>query len=456
MLLSKWGLSQQSEEQVPLVTKTIALTNVNIITKPGTQIEKGNLVIQNGIIQNVGAKITIPADAKVLEGDSLYVYPGFIDGFSHTGIPAPKTENRNNSFSRGSRTGPSVKNPGNPPNDKAGILPEILARDLINTEDKSIQQMRSIGITTAHVVPRKGMLAGKGVIVNLNGKSINEMIINDQTSLAASFSTARRMFPATIIGVMSKFRDLYKQTEQLMDHMKKFEATPNGMPRPNMDKALEALIPAVSKEIPVFFSASDAKSIHRVFMMQQELGFKLALVNVKQGWHSLSQIKEQKVPVFLSLELPKEDQTKEMVKKEEKDSEMAAIEKRRAEVIKEYLSQAATFEKNDVPFGFSFASVKSTDVHKNIRSLIKNGLSEDKALEALTMAPAKLLDLEQVLGSIEKGKIGNVVVSKQPLFSEKSSIKYVIVEGQVFEYKLKKSNKKKGLKKGKPSDFNSF
>ncbi len=449
LLCCNWVFAQQNEEKIPLVTKTIALEGVNIMTNPDNLIEKGNLIIKNGIIEKVGKNVEIPSDAKVLKGDSLFVYPGFIDGFSHTGIPAPKSDNDNR------RSRPDVKDPGNPPNEKAGILPDLLAREQIKVEDKSISQMRSIGITTSHVVPRRGMLAGKGTVVNLMGNTIDEMIIADKTSLAASLSPARRVFPGTIIGVMSKFREMYKQTEQLKEHLKKYETNPSGMKRPTMDKALEAMIPVVSKELPVFFAADDAKSIHRVLMLQEDLGFDLVLTNVKQGWHALPNIKAGNIPVFLSLDLPKEEkEKKEPEKEEKKDEERMKLEKRKAETLQSYLSQAATFEKENVPFGFSFATIKPTEVHKNLRKMIKNGLSEKAALNALTMSPAKMLGLEKSLGSIEPGKIGNVVVTKNPLFDDKSMVKYVIIEGNLFEYKAKSDQAKKNDKKGKPSDSN--
>ena len=432
------------------ITKTIALTNVNLMVKPGDLIELGDIIIEDGLISAIGKNLTIPAGTKVLEGDSLYAYPGFIGGFSHMGIPAPKSSNNRNGQSGNNR----VKDPGNPPNDVAGITPDQTARDHIKMEDGSIGKMRALGITAAHVAPRKGMLPGKGVVTSVAGESVNDMIIADNTALAASLTGARRVFPATIIGVMSKFRELYLQSAQLADHMEKYEANPSGMKRPEMDEVLEAIVPTTKKEIPVYFKASDLKSIYRVLQLQKDLGFDLVLTEVKQGWPLIEQIKQKNIPVLLSMDLPEEKKSKKKKeeKAEEKTDEQKALEARKAASVKAYNAQAAEFSKAGIDFGFSFSEVTAKKVKGNLRTMIKHGLSEDAALKALTQTPAKMLGVDNIMGSLEKGKMGNLVVSNQPYFEEDSSVKYVIVEGQVFEYEVKPKKKEKGKEEAKSSD----
>ena len=144
------------------------------MTKPGQKIEGGTVVIKDGLILSVGKNVTIPANAKVVKSDSMYVYAGFIDGLSHIGIPKPDPK----------------KNPVKPPKvpgqatyKQAGIQPHVTVKEVLNPKDKSISDMRKLGYTVAHVVPRGQMLPGSGALISLNGTNADQMILRDKVSL---------------------------------------------------------------------------------------------------------------------------------------------------------------------------------------------------------------------------------------------------------------------------------
>ncbi len=136
----------QDDKPLAPVTRTYAITNVNIIQAPGRKVDMGTVLIKDGIIKSVGKNISIPADAIVIKADSMYVYAGFIDGLSRAGVVKPKEENN--------RERP--KDPGNPTPERAGITPQNDVRNSLGINEKSIEEMRSIGFTTAHVVPYGG------------------------------------------------------------------------------------------------------------------------------------------------------------------------------------------------------------------------------------------------------------------------------------------------------------
>ena len=445
----------QTTVKLQPATKTVALTNATIVQKPGKVIENGSVVIKNGLIAEVGKDVVIPSDAKVITGDSLYVYAGFIDGLGYTGVPRAKTDEESSGGQRRRGPPPGVKDRGNPPNKVAGITPHQSVADLLKPDDRSVKEMRELGFTAAHVVPRGQMLPGKGAIVLLKGETGKEMILKDKTSLFAQLSGARRVYPATIIGVMAKFRDLYIQAEIAGKHERAYEADPSGMQRPTYSKEHQALYPVVTGKQPVFFAAEDIKSIHRTMLLQQDLGFSLVLANVKQGWHVLDKIKSNANPVFLSLDMPQEKgnnkkkqpaEGKAVVVRNEAGEETAndekkALEKRQQEELQKRLSQASKFAEAGIQFGFSTLTAKTKNIRKDLGRLISNGLSADQALAALTTAPAKMLGVAGMLGSVEKGKIGNLVVTDNPYFTDKTNVRYVVVEGKVFEYAVKKKPK---------------
>jgi len=451
-LLISLGLFAQNEPKQ--VTSTFALQNVTIVQAPGKVIEGGTVVVKNGLIQAVGKNVTIPFDAKVVKADSMYVYAGFIDGASHVGIP--KVEKKEEG---GRRNRSQNKDAGNPSNEKAGIQPERQVRDLMKADEKSIEDMRKLGFTTAHVVPDGKMLPGKGAIVMLAGESVNDMILMENTAMFAQFKGAGGVYPNTVIAVMSKFRDLYKQAEQAKTHEAAFMKSPSGIKRPTSDPVLEAFYPVIDGKQAIFMKANSMKDLSRAMVLQKELGYELVLTEVKQGWNYADKLKGS--TVFLSLDLPKlpkENKKKEEAKDKKKtpaELEAEVMEKRRAERMKEFETQAMMLSSKGVNFGFSTLDAKAKDIRANLGRMIKAGLSEDQALAALTTQPAKMLGISKVTGTVEQGKIANLVVTDAPYFDKESNVRYVLVDGHLFEYEAKAKKKKKKTTDGEEATENA-
>jgi len=448
----------QNSDEPKEISRTFYLQNVNIVPKPGLLLEKQNLVIKNGLIEEIGTNISIPYDAQIIKADSFFVYAGFIDAFSHVGIP--KSENKER---------PKIVDPGNPPNDIAGITPQFSATDFIRSDDKTISEMRSVGFTTTHVSPRGLMLPGHTAVYNLGEGEIDALLLKRDFAQTAQFQYNRGVYPSTVIGVISKFRELYKNAEILSKHQEKFNQNTIGLQRPYQSKELKALSPLTKNQSSLFFVTPNIKDIHRAISLKEELGFNMLLTNVKQGWEVIDKIKKNKVSIILSLDLPEEDKkpytdkkssigdekkdsiaTKELKSVEKKVSkpktpeELDFEEKRQASLI-EYFSQAGVFEKAGISFAFSALSVKPSDIHKNIRLMVDNGLSEKAALEGLTTFPASLLGISSFSGTVEKGKMANLIICENSYFDKKSTIKYVFVDGKKFDYSSKpKSSKKDG------------
>ena len=435
------------QDEPGVVTRTYALTNAHITTAPGTMIKNGTVIIKDGLIHSVGKSVTIPPDAQVIPSDTMYVYAGFIDGLSHIGIPKPKEQERERD-----------KDPGNPTNERAGITPEKSATTLLKPTDKSISDYRAIGYTAAHTVPHGRMLPGKGSMILLDGEDATEMVYKADISTFGQLLGARGVLPNTIIAVIMKYRELYRQSQQASNHMSRYKTSSVGMQRPTYDDATLGLIPVTKKQSTLFMSAHDHLDIHRAMGLQKDLGFKMALANVKSGYRMADQIRSKNIPVLLSLDLFKEEKEQKDDKKDKKkemskwDKESETLKKRKEEERTKVEGQAGTFAKKGIRFGFSTDGTSAKTVMDNIRRMIKAGLSEDAALAALTTHPAQILGVSQTMGSIQSGKIANLVVSKTPIFDEKSKVRYVFVDGNLHEYEEKKKEDKK--KTGKVSDKN--
>jgi imidazolonepropionase-like amidohydrolase len=443
--------AQQSAKDMKPVTSTFALTGVNVVSSPGTMMEDVTIIIKDGLIANIGKDLTIPGEAEIIEGDSMYVYAGFISALSHAGIKSEESESRNN------RSRSNV-DPVNPPNSVAGIMPERMVRDMLDTEEKSIEAMRKAGFTAAQVVPEGGMFPGSGAVVVMAGESADAMILKEGTAMFSQLVGGPRVYPATVIGVMAKWRELYRQAKLAMKHEAAYAAQPNGTVRPNYDNVLKAFFPVIEKKQPVIIKTERMLDAYRAMTLQRDLGFDLILTELKEGWDITEKVKSQNAKVLLSLDLPKVEKKKEEKDEEKEEAEKAdeekgslksmleeereALEKRKAEAIKLFCSQAATFEKAGIAFGFSTLETKPDKVMSQIRVMIEHGLSEESALKALTTTPAEMLGVSSMMGTVEKGKMANIVVADKPVFEEKANIRYVFVDGHKFAYEVKTKKSK--------------
>lgn len=430
-VLSSYYLSAQDLGLKP-VSDTYVIQNVNIVQAPGRVIPFGTILIENGLIKAVGTNVKIPTNAQVVEADSMYVYAGFIDGLTHAGVPSEEPQ----------RVPDDVLAMA-PPYKWAGITPEINVYDVFDSEDKSISQLREAGVTIAQVVPKGGMLAGQGALILTREGEKSTLFYKTNTTIFASLNGARGVFPATTIGVMAKMRDLYKNASQAASHLDNYRSNPAGLERPDYDPVFNALIPVTRKNQTLTYDVEDDLDAHRVLTLKKELGFNLVFANGESMWNAIPQIKASGAGVFLSVKLPKEfskDTSREI--KTDFDRELDELETRKEEAYKMHAAQAAKFHSAGISFGLSSMNGKPGDIKSTVRTMIEYGLPEEAALAALTVNPARILGITSSAGTVDAGKLANLVVSTGPYFEESSKIKYVFVDGEMFEYDTKE--KKKG------------
>ena len=431
--------SQVDYDKIKKATNKVFIKDVIIHDKPGSIIEYGSILVENGIIKQVGKNLSEPNDALILSADSLHVYPAFIDALSHTTIKKKEDGDR-----------PNVKFPGAPPDDVAGITPGKSAFDDIDADSGDIKSLRGLGFGISHVAPRGRMLPGQTAVISLSGKTKNEILLKENLANFTQLRSARGVFPSTMIGVLTKFRELYKQAEGANIHLTKYNTSPVGMQRPSYSDAITAMIPVTKKKQKVFFKAESAKDVHRVLALKKELGFDLVLTDVKQVYPVIDKIKAYNVPVMVSLDLPEkpeenkdEDKDDGDTKSEElTDEEMEQLKERKAKAYKDYVGQVSLLDEAGITFGFSWIKAKPKKLQENMQTLIENGLSEETALKGLTTVPAQILGISNIAGTAEKGKMANLIISTAPIFEKDTKIKFMIVDGEVFEYEIKKKKKK--------------
>ncbi|TXD80054.1 amidohydrolase family protein [Algoriphagus ratkowskyi] len=425
-LSSSLAIAQSDPSGKKRITNTYAITNATVFTAPGQAGIKATVLVKDGLIQGVGSNLSLPANAKVIAGDSLYIYPGFIAGASDVGITRPKDVERPDDFVS-----------SNPSDEIAGITPWRSAVQQFSYKDSKVDDLRKVGFTIAQILPEGGMIAGKAAVILL-GSDNSTNLIADNTALVASFRGSRGMYPGTAIGVMAKFREIYDNTKLTSQRSQKY-STVAGLKRPEITPTYSAMHDVVNGSIPVLFSTSSELEIRRAIGLQKEKGFKLVLTDLDEYESIIDVIKASNAGVLIKLELPDDKAIK--AQKEDAKDEVKALNARVKKSYDEALAQASKLEAAGIPFAFSTTGVKSGDIMKALQTMIANGLSEKAALAALTTNPASILGLSKVAGSIEKGKMANLILSTDSLFAEDSQIKHMVIDGFIFDYETKAKKK---------------
>jgi imidazolonepropionase-like amidohydrolase len=412
---------------VSVFAQSYAVTNAKIVTVSGAIIEKGTVVARNGLIESVGENVKIPADAKVFDATGLTVYPGFIDAYTNLGlsVPQPAAQPAQGQGRGQAPPSASVSNSNYP----SGLQPETLAIDQLKAGESQFDSQRNAGITTVLTVPKEGIFNGQSAIINLAGDNVSAMILRPAFGQHVTFTTLRTgQFPVSLLGTFAALRQMFLDAQRLNDWKKQYAANPRGIKRPDADASLEALIPVLNREMPIIFNANEEREIIRSLDFAKEFNLKLIVNGGIEAGKVADRLKKADATVLLSLNFPK----KTTQNSPEADPEPLEVLRMRAETPK----VAAKLAQAGVKFAFQSGGMGNlADFFVNANKAVENGLSKDAALKAMTLGSAEIFGISDRLGSIEVGKIANIVVSKGDIFSKDKYITHVFVDGKLFEQK---------------------
>jgi imidazolonepropionase-like amidohydrolase len=410
---------------------TYAITNARIVTVAGPVIDRGTVVIRDGLIAAVGANVTAPADARVIDGTGLTVYPGLIDSSTALGIPQPSptptpTPGAGGAFGQLRPQTSDISaalNSTQPP----GLQPEVLAEDFIRPGGEQIEAARNAGITTALTSPRQGIWMGQSALINLAGETPQQMIVRSPVALHVGFTPLRiGSYPNSLLGVFASLRQMLLDAQRYRQAQQTYERSPRGMRRPNQDRSLAALLPVLDGAMPVVMYADREREIARALDLAQEFKLRPIIAGGLEAGKVTDRLSEGKVPVLLSLNFPR----RTTAALPEADPEPIRILRERVEAPK----TAARLVAAKVPFAFqSGALTNMTDFSANLVRAIDSGLSRDDALRALTIWPAQILGVADRLGTIEAGKIANLTIARGDLFDRNPRIAHVFIDGRAIE-----------------------
>lgn len=417
----------------------VAIRNARIVTVSGPTLDKGTVILRNGLIDAVGADVAIPPGAFVVEGPGLTVYPGLIDALSNWGVPeaAPAAATAATAAARrvGAQTPatPAVPAPAaapaapsRGPEDRPQTQSWLRIADQVSPADRRIETARSAGFTTAITFPRTGLVAGNGAAVNLGGERPGDMIVSPSTGLyltlgSGGFGGGGGGFPGSLFGVMAYFRQLWIDAAYYKQEQEWYAKNPAGKTRPRYDRALEGVLAAPRILLP----ATTSVQIQRMLQFGKELNTPFFLYGVHDGYRTADLIRQAGVPVIVNLRWPTKN----------RDADPEAPESYRELLLRDKApSTPAALAKAGVKFAFSTDGVETPRAAiQAVKKAMESGLTAEQALRALTLTPAEIYGLADRLGSLEKGKIANVVVIKGDLFDERPQVQMIFVDGIKYE-----------------------
>jgi hypothetical protein len=410
------------------VPSAVAIKDAHVVTVSGADLPKATVLLRNGLIEDVGPNLTIPADAWVIDGTSLTVYPGFIDGLSTWGIAELATPaagaSRTATSTPAPTPSPAAQAPrSHGPEDRPQTYSYERAADLVKPTDRRLEAARSAGFTTSATFPNRGIIAGLGAMINLAGERGSEMVVAQPIGELINLRTAgfRSGFPNSLMGVIAYLRQVYLDSEQYKQAKLIYTSRVSGQERPAYDHYLEGLTEAPRILLP----ASEAQQIDRLIALSAELRQPTVLYGLHEAFKRIPEIKQSNLPVLVSLKWPEKP-------REANPADVPSL--RDLEIRANAPSVPGLLAKAGVKFALYSDTVdQAADLKKAIKKAIDAGLSRADAIRALTLSTAEIYGLSDRLGSIDKGKIANLVVMKGDAFEEKTTVEYVFVDGQLFK-----------------------
>ncbi len=408
---------------IPLTPPSIvtAITGGKLLTITHGTIENGTLLMQNGKILAAGpaASVTVPAGAKIVDARGMTVYPGLIDSETNLGLVEVESDQVNSDLVELSDE----------------IFPQMHIYDAFHAETERIPVTRFNGITNAIVAPEsRDTMPGQDIFIQLAGRDRDEMIVTKDVALAMNFGQEPKRggrggggmgggFPSTRMGEISQLRqalldaqeymrnraDAAKKSTEKEDEPKGGKGGKGGSPGSKFDLKYEALIPYLKGEKPVVLGAYEGHDVETAMALANEFHLKVILNHVTRSQDVLDKIAAYKVPVIVG---PIYDNPGANERYDSVYSLPAQLQKRGVKIA--FATYGVEFNRN-LPYAAGYA--------------VAFGLPYDEAMKAITLNPAEMWGMGDKLGSLDAGKLANVVIANGDPLDVRTSVQQVYIDG---------------------------
>jgi imidazolonepropionase-like amidohydrolase len=400
----------------PAAAGPVAFRGARIHTAAGKPIDDGVLVIDRGKVVAVGpaGSVTIPQGAKVIDGTGKTIVPGLVDTHSHIGI-YPK---------------PAVPAHADGNEGSGAVQSGLRALDAVWPDDPGIKMALAGGVTTANIMPGSGnVIGGQTVYVKLRGASVEAMRLADMKVLGGlkmangenpkNFNfTRNKQPPGTRMKLAAMQREQFVKAR---DYQKKWaafrKAAAEGKdaPPPETDLGLDSLVEVLERKRTVHFHSHRSDDLMTAIRLSEEFGFELVLQHATEGYRIAEELARRKIPVSLTLVDSPGGKMETAGLLEENAAVLSAAGVLVAVNTDDFITESRFFLRTGA-------------------IAVRGGMTEDEALRAQTIHPARMLHLDDRLGTLEKGKDADFVVLSGPPYSVYTQVLQTYIDGaKVFD-----------------------
>ena len=391
-----------------------AFTNATIVQNSTSKIEKGTLLIKQGKIIAVGATVAVPAEAIVVDCNGKYIYPSFVDPFTEYGVGGAKRT------AGGFNYGAPAQFISNKPgayNWNQAIRPEINAYEIFATDESTASGYRANGFGTVFTHVKDGIARGTGAVVTLATNDAHQALLKTKAAAVYSFEkgSSTQSYPSSLMGSIALLRQTYLDA--------KWYQTKPATEGTNL--SLEAF--NATQSIPQIFAADDKWSTLRANRIGAEFGVQYILKGGDNGYQRIDELAKTKASYILGIDFPVALDVEDA-----NDARFVALSEMKHWELAP--TNPAAFEKAGINFSISAAEMKDgKQFLANLRKAIQYGLSETKALEALTKNPAQQVGVFDQVGSLEVGKLANFLITTESIFNSNAKIIENWIQGSKYE-----------------------
>lgn len=384
----------------------LAIKGGKIFTITNGVIEKGTILIDDGKIAKVGARVKVPEGAEVIDATGKVVMPGLVEAHCHIGIWEEKIG--------------WAGSDGNEATDPA--TPQVRALDGIkaNADEGGLEAALKTGVTTAQILPGSAnVIGGTGVVVKTAPKVVtDEMAIRSPSGMKIAFGenpkrvygVDQKKMPSTRMGVAGVLREWLQKAKNYMEKKERFEDDPEKMPE--VDLKLEALLPVLKGEIPLRAHAHRADDVATAVRIAEEFGVEMSWEHATEGHRLAEWIAEKGIPAVWGPSMTSKGKW-----------EMRELSFDTPKVLHEA--------------GVKFA-IQTDATGSNIAFLplcagmaVKHGLPYEAALKAITITPAEIIGVADRVGSIEEGKDADFRILDGDPLELHTKVETVLIDGEI-------------------------
>jgi imidazolonepropionase-like amidohydrolase len=396
----------------------VAFTHATIVKDAKTILKDATLIIKQGKIIAVGNNVTVPKDAASIDCKGKYIYPSFIDLISDYGITVTQQPKRTRNFSQAQFVSDTKGAYGW----NEAIHPETDASKIFTANDTKAKELRGIGfgIVLSHL--QDGIARGTGTLVTLSDEKENLDMLKDKAAVFYSFNkgSSTQDYPTSLMGSIALIRQTYLDAQwyKNLSPEEKEKSTSEGI-----NLSLEAW--NANQSLPQIFDAGDKWNVLRAQKIADEFGVHYIIKGGGNEYQRMNEIKSTKANFILPLNFPNAIDVEDpnaarlVALSVMKNWEMAPLE-------------PGMFDKAGLNFALTSNGTAASDFLANLRKAIDNGLTEEKALDALTKTPATLIGVYDKVGSIDVGKLADFIITTGPVFDEQTIFLQNWIQGKKF------------------------